>query len=153
MFDVYFSKKAVDDFEAHAASFAEKRLECLGLLLGNYYSFRGKNWAWADEYITAGNDSSSVSVRFSRSAFAELAEKYHSSGKKIVVGWAHSHPGYGCFLSATDVKTQQSFFDHSLNVALVADPTKQVRGGGQLKKAFRLRGASPFEVSFAVVEK
>ena len=151
MFDVYFSGNAVKDFESHSSSFAENRLECLGLMLGNYYSFRGRNWVLADEYITAENDSSSVSVKFSRSAFQRLVEKYNStSSGKLVVGWAHSHPGYGCFLSATDVRTQRSFFDHFLNFALVADPTR-LSGGRQLKKVFRLRGNSYYEVSFAVV--
>ena len=28
---------------------------------------------------------------------------------EIVVGWYHSHPGYGCWLSAVDVQTQKSF--------------------------------------------
>ena len=31
----------------------------------------------------------------------------------MVVGWYHSHPGYGCWLSGVDVNTQQSF--ESLN--------------------------------------
>ena len=26
---------------------------------------------------------------------------------EVVVGWYHSHPGFGCWLSATDVNTQQ----------------------------------------------
>ena len=153
MYDVYFSQAAVSDFEAHAAAFAQRRLECMGLMLGNYYSFRGGCWVLADEYITADTDSSAVSVRFSRSAFQRLAEKYHSSSRgRLVVGWAHSHPGYGCFLSATDVRTQRSFFDHALNFALVAAPSRRA-GAGQLKKVFRLRGNSPYEVSFAVVEQ
>ena len=28
---------------------------------------------------------------------------------EMVVGWYHSHPGFGCWLSGTDVNTQQSF--------------------------------------------
>ena len=27
------------------------------------------------------------------------------------VGWYHSHPGFGCWLSATDINTQQVFFE------------------------------------------
>ena len=154
MFEVYFSKTAIQQFEQHAASFAENRLECMGLLLGNYYSFQGKRWVWAEQYITAENDSSPTSVRFSRDAFSSLVQKYNSSrNNKLVVGWAHSHPGYGCFLSATDVKTQDSFFDHSLNFALVVDPSKKSSSGTPLKKVFRLSDSNPCEVSFAVVEK
>merc|ERR1712039_1103417 len=28
---------------------------------------------------------------------------------EMVVGWYHSHPGFGCWFSGTDVNTQQSF--------------------------------------------
>lgn len=151
MYDVYFSKQAISDFEAHSLQFSKNRLECMGLLLGNFFSFKGRKWVFAEEYITSGNDSSAVSVRFSRASFSSLVEKYNSSSR-LVVGWAHSHPGYGCFLSATDVRTQQSFFSNPLNFALVADPSRKSPFGRQLKKVFRVEGNSPFEISFAVVE-
>lgn len=37
---------------------------------------------------------------------------------EMVVGWYHSHPGFGCWLSGVDINTQQvrySFFFSSLN--------------------------------------
>jgi 26S proteasome regulatory subunit N11 len=48
---------------------------------------------------------------------------------EIVVGWYHSHPGFGCFLSSVDVSTQKNF--EQLNprfVAVVVDPIQSVRG-------------------------
>jgi 26S proteasome regulatory subunit N11 len=30
-----------------------------------------------------------------------------STRAEIVVGWYHSHPGFGCWLSSVDVQTQQ----------------------------------------------
>ncbi|MFW9942608.1 MAG: hypothetical protein ACFFFT_16335 [Candidatus Thorarchaeota archaeon] len=39
-----------------------------------------------------------------------------------VVGWWHSHIGLGCFLSETDLQTQEYFFPESYQVALVVDP-------------------------------
>jgi len=48
---------------------------------------------------------------------------------EMVVGWYHSHPGFGCWLSNVDVNTQQSF--EMLNpraVAVVVDPVQSVRG-------------------------
>lgn len=55
-----------------------------------------------------------------------------------VVGWYHSHPGFGCWLSGVDIGTQQSF--EALNaraVAVVVDPIQSVRGKVVLD-AFRL---------------
>jgi 26S proteasome regulatory subunit N11 len=46
-----------------------------------------------------------------------------------VVGWYHSHPGFGCWLSNVDVNTQQAF--EKLNprcVAVVVDPIQSVKG-------------------------
>ena len=47
-----------------------------------------------------------------------------------VVGWYHSHPGYGCWLSGIDVSTQmlnQQFQEPFL--AVVIDPTRTVSAG------------------------
>lgn len=65
----------------------------------------------------------------------------------MVVGWYHSHPGFGCWLSSVDVNTQQvgaasicvsclladpfiqSFEQlHPRAVAVVVDPIQSVRG-------------------------
>ena len=48
---------------------------------------------------------------------------------EMVVGWYHSHPGFGCWFSGTDINTQQSF--EQLNaraVGIVVDPVQSVRG-------------------------
>lgn len=47
----------------------------------------------------------------------------------MVVGWYHSHPGFGCWLSGVDINTQQSF--EQLNaraVSIVVDPIQSVKG-------------------------
>ena len=41
-----------------------------------------------------------------------------------IVGWWHSHPNFGCFLSSIDLLTQKSFFYKSYQVALVVDPVR-----------------------------
>jgi 26S proteasome regulatory subunit N11 len=48
---------------------------------------------------------------------------------EMVVGWYHSHPGFGCWLSGVDMNTQTSF--EQLNaraVAVVVDPVQSVKG-------------------------
>ena len=57
---------------------------------------------------------------------------------EMVVGWYHSHPGFGCWLSGVDINTQQSF--EALNaraVAVVVDPVQSVKGKVVID-AFRL---------------
>ena len=54
-----------------------------------------------------------------------------------MVGWYHSHPGYGCWLSAVDVQTQKSFEQTGeRSVAVVVDPV-QSTGGVVVMDAFR----------------
>uniref|UniRef100_A0A0D9WAH7 MPN domain-containing protein n=1 Tax=Leersia perrieri TaxID=77586 RepID=A0A0D9WAH7_9ORYZ len=55
-----------------------------------------------------------------------------------VIGWYHSHPGYGCWLSGIDVTTQmtnQQFQEPFL--AVVIDPTRTVSAGKVEIGAFR----------------
>lgn len=40
----------------------------------------------------------------------KMIEMLKQTGRpEIVVGWYHSHPGFGCWLSGVDINTQQSF--------------------------------------------
>lgn len=48
---------------------------------------------------------------------------------EVCIGWYHSHPGFGCWLSMVDVKTQKSFEQLSDRaVAVVIDPVQSVKG-------------------------
>ena len=54
------------------------------------------------------------------------------------IGWYHSHPGYGCWLSGIDVNTQmqnQKFQDPF--VAVVVDPNRTISAGKVDIGAFR----------------
>ncbi len=124
----------MDAAQSHCQKAAGEKLEAMGLLAGTAAKWQGKPYAVIDEYITAENDATSVSVRFGRGAFAALAEKVNEarSKGKLVVGWAHCHPDYGCFLSSTDVRTQRQYFAEEFNIALVIDPVRNE------KKVFKL---------------
>ena len=57
---------------------------------------------------------------------------------EMVVGWYHSHPGFGCWLSGVDVNTQQSFEQLTKRaVSIVIDPIQSVKGKVVID-AFRL---------------
>jgi 26S proteasome regulatory subunit N11 len=62
----------------------------------------------------------------------------HTHSPESVVGWYHSHPGFGCWLSSVDINTQQSFESlNSRSVAVVVDPIQSVKGKVVID-AFRL---------------
>merc|ERR1711866_11305 len=112
-------------------------MEVMGLMLGEY----------VDEYTVRVIDvfampqsGNSVSVEAVDPVFqTKMLDMLKQTGRpEMVVGWYHSHPGFGCWLSGTDVNTQQSF--EQLNpraVAVVVDPIQSVKGKVVLD-AFRL---------------
>ena len=69
----------------------------------------------------------------------QFLERSRQSGQlENAVGWYHSHPGYGCWLSGIDVTTQdtqQSFSDPFL--AVVIDPHRTISAGKVEIGAFR----------------
>ncbi|KAL4441710.1 hypothetical protein ABPG74_008707 [Tetrahymena malaccensis] len=70
---------------------------------------------------------------------AEMLEMLKQTERnEMVVGWYHSHPGFGPWLSSVDMNTQMSFEQlHPRFVALVIDPIQSVKGK-VVMDAFRL---------------
>ncbi|ODV61625.1 Mov34/MPN/PAD-1 family protein, partial [Ascoidea rubescens DSM 1968] len=59
--------------------------------------------------------------------------------KENIVGWYHSHPGYGCWLSGIDVATQSLNQTHQdPYLAVVIDPKKTLSQGKVEIGAFRV---------------
>lgn len=55
-----------------------------------------------------------------------------------VIGWYHSHPGYGCWLSGIDVATQMLYQEHQDPfLAVVIDPLRTMESGRVEIGAFR----------------
>ena len=64
-----------------------------------------------------------LSVTFGHDTWESLlAEKALHHADQDVVGWYHTHPGLGVFLSQHDLFIQRHFFADPVQVALVVDP-------------------------------
>lgn len=64
-----------------------------------------------------------TSVTFTQEDFAEVHAHIDASETALrIVGWYHSHPGYGIFLSGFDLFIHKSFFTGLHQVAHVVDP-------------------------------
>jgi proteasome lid subunit RPN8/RPN11 len=57
----------------------------------------------------------------------KLAEMYPDESA-VIVGWYHTHPGFGIFLSGMDQFIHQNFFTQPWHVAMVLDPVAQRSG-------------------------
>lgn len=112
-------------------------MEVMGLMLGEFiddFTVR------VIDVFAMPQSGSAVSVEAVDPVFQTImVDMLKQTGRsETVVGWYHSHPGFGCWLSNVDVNTQQSF--ESLNkraVAVVIDPIQSVKGKVVID-AFRL---------------
>ncbi|KAL4735312.1 JAB1/Mov34/MPN/PAD-1 ubiquitin protease-domain-containing protein [Aspergillus similis] len=112
-------------------------MEVMGLMLGEF----------VDEYTVRVTDvfampqsGTGVSVEAVDPVFqTKMMDMLKQTGRpEPVVGWYHSHPGFGCWLSSVDINTQQSFEQLTPRaVAVVVDPIQSVKGKVVID-AFRL---------------
>jgi proteasome lid subunit RPN8/RPN11/cell division protein FtsL len=98
-----------------------------GVLVGNAFRFEGKIYVHAIEFISAPTFSRSQSSRthfnFSPEAWTTIyKEKDQKYPNMRIVGWFHSHPGHGVFLSGDDLKIHREHFNQHWHIALVYDP-------------------------------
>lgn len=119
---VKLKKAVLDDIIKHAQS---ARNEIAGLLLGN---MRGNTLVVSDS-VTGQQSGSATHVVLDDEFLVKVASQYGQRGKKkSIVGWYHSHPEMGCFVSGTDFDTQKRFqalFPDA--VGLVIDPSPPER--------------------------
>ena len=92
------------------------------------------------ERIVFVSEGDEISVSFSEEDFAAFEKILN--GDSYCVGWWHSHPGYGLFLSQTDISTHIYSFQlhNNQSVALVVEPTKINQTGRAAFQFFQVNG-------------
>ncbi|KAI3979810.1 hypothetical protein MKX01_013905 [Papaver californicum] len=109
--------------------------EVMGLMLGEF----------VDEYTVRVVDvfampqsGTGVSVEAIDPVFQiNMLDMLNQTGRpEMVVGWYHSHPGFGCWLSGVDINTHFEALNQRV-VAMVIDPIQSVKGKVVID-AFRL---------------
>jgi len=144
---VFLSRDGADDLVAHCEAQAETRVEAMGFLAGGVFSWKGRSYTVIRDAVTTSLDASAISVRFDRDGFPELFSNLDQLGYDyLLVGWYHSHPGYGCFMSETDLQTQGSSFSEAYHVALVVDPVRKEM------KAFGSRKGGVVEIGVGIYD-
>ncbi len=123
IFPLYISKTAEQKIRNHALKFGEDGIEVMGLLLGEVFEHMGNEYAIVRDVATTTLEASEVSVKFDKRNMGELFNQLDSTGfDYMIVGWYHSHPGHGCFMSPKDMDTQRTMFSESFHCAIVVDP-------------------------------
>jgi proteasome lid subunit RPN8/RPN11 len=122
--------------------------ETVGFLVGMYCVWNQEYFTLIDNYIPVRGPASTNHVIMDTDSVAsvlKIIQTKYNDNKHIIVGWYHSHPGYGVFLSDADIISQATFFTQPYHVALVVDPIRQQHGFFKLSVDNR-----PVKVSYAV---
>ncbi len=141
----YINKHAEAKMRNHALSMREKTIEVMGLMLGEVRTWKGYTYVMVRDVVTSDLDATSVSVKFDSAGLEKLFGKLDDAGfDYIIVGWYHSHPGYGCFMSETDLATHIGSFVSPYQLAMVIDPKNYEIA------AFRVKDGKAISEDFAV---
>lgn len=120
---VLVHKKVLYDIYHHADN--ELHHEVGGYLIGfpAIDHRTGKKVTYVDKAIRAIYDSSKTHVTMHSISFNEV-ENIRQRDGTILVGWYHSHPNMGIFLSGTDTENFRIYHPEQYQVAVVVDPSK-----------------------------
>lgn len=118
---VFVLETALAEVNSHAAE--EPEHEIGGILVGSV--IEGPRPVVLVEAVIRGHAMahSRGSVTFTHETWNEINAVKDSQYPDLkIVGWYHSHPGFGLFLSGHDLFIHQNFFNTPWQVAIVADP-------------------------------
>lgn len=117
------------ELENHALS--NTSVELGGVLLGDQATDRnGRSVVIVRDSLRARHyEATRGSFKFTHSTWSEITRERERLNPDLkIVGWYHTHPGWGIFLSDMDDFIHRNFFGRPLDVALVIDPCQDQRG-------------------------
>ncbi len=120
---VYIKADALENLVTHLES--NLRIEQSGILFGNayedpMYGIYVEITAAVPAPATIGTGAHLDFTPESWLGIMDYAKHQHP--QENIVGWYHSHPGIGVFMSGTDMNTQRAFFYHPWCLSIVYDP-------------------------------
>ncbi|MBI3831066.1 MAG: Mov34/MPN/PAD-1 family protein [Planctomycetes bacterium] len=125
---VFFTEEAYDKMKAHAATTNE--VEICGVLVGEVK--RDSNGPFLSICATIEGKHSNnygAQVTFTHQTWDHInAQMDKEFAKKRIVGWYHTHPGFGVFLSKMDMFIQENYFNMPFHVAVVIETKKHEEG-------------------------
>jgi len=127
---IFLDRRAADAIERHALS--DTDVELGGILLGKECldPGTGRPFVWITQSLEAKHYANTqASFTYTHDSWEEITrERDRLHPESDIVGWYHTHPSFGIFLSHHDLFIHQNFFSQPLQVAYVVDPINHSRG-------------------------
>ncbi len=125
---VSIGRRAYDQIQKHAAEESER--EICGVMLGDLCKDEAGPFLHITEVIRGEHTASQgAQVTITHETWSHFHKiKDNKFPDKEYLGWYHSHPDFGIFLSSMDLFIHENFFNAPHQVALVADPIRREEG-------------------------
>jgi proteasome lid subunit RPN8/RPN11 len=127
---IFLDHRPADAIERHALS--DTSVELGGILLGKECldEATGAPFVWITQALEAKHYANTqASFTYTHDSWEEITRERDRLFPDLdIVGWYHTHPSFGIFLSHHDLFIHQHFFVQPLQVAYVVDPIQQTRG-------------------------
>ncbi len=127
---IFLDHRAADAIERHALS--DTTVELGGILIGKECLDHqtGQPFVWISHWLEAKHYANTqASFTYTHDSWEEITRQRDLKFPDFdIVGWYHTHPSFGIFLSHHDLFIHQNFFAQPLQVAYVVDPINQTRG-------------------------
>ncbi|MGE5417189.1 MAG: Mov34/MPN/PAD-1 family protein [Acidobacteriota bacterium] len=108
---------------------SDTKRELGGVLLGTVEEKKGHQVKVEAAVEAKYTDAAQTSVTFTHSSWEYMNQERETRYPHLkIVGWFHTHPGFGIFLSADDIFIHKNFFDIPWQVAYVVDPVNETAG-------------------------
>jgi proteasome lid subunit RPN8/RPN11 len=127
-FRVFFSPEVHAAIWKHAAE--DTSVEICGVLVGSWHRDLAGPFIKIIESIRGeGAETRFAEVTFTHQTWAKINSEMDTRFSKLsIVGWYHTHPDFGIFLSDRDRFIQEHFFCGPGQVAHVIDPIRKIEG-------------------------
>jgi proteasome lid subunit RPN8/RPN11 len=127
-YQIAIRQSVMEDIRAHGKETQD--VEICGVLLGTVYHDSRGPWCLIDANVrgnfSAGKETAVTITSETWTHVNDVRDRLYPDKKFI--GWYHTHPGFGIFLSGMDDFIQENFFSEPWQIALVYDPKSNEEG-------------------------
>jgi len=151
---IFVALDVMRDMEEHALT--DTDVELGGVMLGGQFEDEdGNAFVVVSDSLRAEHyEATKGSFKFTHETWSQITREREDFPDDLqMVGWYHTHPDWGVFLSGMDMFICDNFFNKPLDIALVIDPCRDDRGmfqwtGDPSQRVRRVGGFSIFASRF-----